>query len=121
MFRLGPVQVRVLCPDDGVIHGALEVRRKGVAIQMQSRCAAALGQLTAHLRFPDLLALQKPCCRPVILLQDRQQQVAGIGFFAAKIPGKLHRTAQQLIRLVRKALVPAKAKFFPNTHLPAPC
>ena len=64
MFRLGPVQVRVLCPDDGVIHGALEVRRKGVAIQMQSRCAAALGQLTAHLRFPDLLALQKPCCAP---------------------------------------------------------
>ena len=110
MFRLGPVQVRVLCPDDGVIHGALEVRRKSVAIQMP-----------AHLRFPDLLALQKPCCRPVILLQDRQQQMAGIGFFAAKVPGKLHRTAQQLIRLVRKALVPAKAKFFPNTHLPAPC
>ena len=54
---------------------------------MQSRCAAALGQLTAHLWFPDLLALQKPCCRPVILLQDRQQQVAGIGFFAAKVPG----------------------------------
>ena len=43
---------------------------------MQSRCAAALGQLTAHLRFPDLLALQKPCCRPVILLQDRQFAVA---------------------------------------------
>ena len=49
---------------------------------MQSRCAAALGQLTAHLRFPDLLALQKPCCRPVILLQDCQQQMAGIGFFS---------------------------------------
>ncbi len=82
MFRLGPVQVRVLRPDDGVIHGALEVRRKSVAIQMQSRCAAGLSQLTAHFRFPDLLALQKPCCRPVILLQDRQQQVAGIGFFS---------------------------------------
>ena len=55
---------------------------------------------------------QKPCCRPVILLQDRQQQMAGIGFFAAKVPGKLHRTAQQLIRLVRKALVPVS-----YTHL----
>ena len=53
--------------------------------------------------------------------RQRQQQVAGIGFFAAKVPGKLHRTAPQLIRLVRKALVPAKAKFLPNTHLPAPC
>ena len=111
----------VLRPDEGVIHGAAQVRCHGVPIQMLRRAATVLGQLTAHLRFPDLLALQKPCCRPVILLQDRQQQVAGIGFFAAKVPGKLHRTAQQLIRLVRKALVPAKAKFFPNTHLPAPC
>ena len=121
MFRLGPVQVRVLCPDDGVIHGALEVRRKSVAIQMQSRCAAALGQLTAHLWFPDLLALQKPCCRPMILLQDRQQQMAGICLFAAQVPGKLHCTAQQSVRLMRKALVTAKAHFFPDAHLPAPC
>ena len=60
------------------------------------------------------------CCA-LILLQDRQQQMAGICLFAAQVPGKLHCTAQQSVRLMRKALVTAKAHFFPDAHLPAPC
>ena len=34
---------------------------------------------------------------------------------------KLHCTAQQPVRLMRKAFVAAKAHFFPDAHLPAPC
>ena len=92
-----------------------------MAVQMQSRGAAGLSQLTAHFRLTDLFACQKPRCCALILLQDRQQQMAGICLFAAQVPGKLHCTAQQSVRLMRKALVTAKAHFFPDAHLPAPC
>ena len=99
-------------------HGDVQVdyhhTTEDVGIALGQAFARALGDMRGIQRYGSFYL-------PVILLQDRQQQVAGIGFFAAKVPGKLHRTAQQLIRLVRKAFVPAKAKFFPNTHLPAPC
>ena len=48
MLRLGPAQVGVLRPDEGVIHGAAQVRCHGVPIQMLRRAATVLGQLTAH-------------------------------------------------------------------------
>ena len=121
MLRLGTVQVSVLRPDDGIVHGTPEIRCKVMAVQMQSRGAAGLSQLTAHFRLTDLFACQKPRCCALILLQDRQQQMAGICLFAAQVPGKLHCTAQQSVRLMRKALVTAKAHFFPDAHLPAPC
>ena len=116
VFWFGAVQMGVLGPNDGVVHRAAQVRRKGIPVQMQGRAAAALGQLTAHVWFANLLVCQKTRGCPVVLLQDRQQQVAGIRFFTAQIPGQFHCTAQQMIRLPREALIAAKAHFLPDAH-----
>ena len=111
----------VLRPDEGVIHGAAQVRCHGVPIQMLRRAATVLGQLTAHSGLGDVLARQKPPRRAAVGLQHGKQQMPGVCLTAAKTTGQLYCLLQQLLRLPREPSVSAKAQFFPNAHLRAPC
>ena len=120
MLRLGPAQVGVLRPDDGVVHCPAQVRRHIAPGKPGDRTIPPGGQLTPHFQLRDVLPGQKAGRRAAVRLQHRPQQVAGVCLFAAQPSGQLHRLIQQLPRLPGEALIPSFAECVPNAHLPAP-
>ena len=56
----------------------------------------------------------------MILLQNHQQQVAGIRPAAPQPPGQLHGVRQHLPCLTRKTFKTAEAETFQKRHSPAP-
>ena len=118
MLRLGPAQVGVLRPDDGVVHRPAQVRRHIAPGKPGDRTIPPGGQLTPHFQLRDVLPGQKAGRRAAVRLQHRPQQVAGVCLFAAQPSGQLHRLIQQLPRLPGEALIPSFAECVPNAHLP---
>ena len=118
MLRLGPAQVGVLRPDDGVVHCPAQVRRHIAPGKPGDRTIPPGGQLTPHFQLRDVLPGQKAGRRAAVRLQHRPQQVAGVCLFAAQPSGQLHRLIQQLPRLPGEALIPSFAECVPNAHLP---
>ena len=117
MLRLGPAQVGVLRPDDGVVHRPTQVRRHIAPGKPGDRTIPPGGQLTPHFQLRDVLPGQKAGRRAAVRLQHRPQQVAGVCLFAAQPSGQLHRLIQQLPRLPGEALISSFAECVPNAHL----
>lgn len=78
MLRLGPAQVGVLRPDDGVVHCPAQVRRHIAPGKPGDRTIPPGGQLTPHFQLRDVLPGQKAGRRAAVRLQHRPQQVAGV-------------------------------------------
>ena len=116
MLRLRAGLVGILRPDQGIIHGAAQVRSHGPMVQVQRRAAASLGQLAAHGQLRDVFARQEAPCRAVVDLQHGKQKMSGVCFLAAHAARKLHGLVQQKPRFAREPFVSVPPECFPNAH-----
>ena len=89
MLRLGPAQVGVLRPDDGIVHRPAQVRRHIAPGKPGDRTIPPGGQLTPHFQLRDVLPGQKAGRRAAVRLQHRPQQVAGVCLFAAHVQARI--------------------------------
>ena len=116
VFGLGLLLAGVAGVDEGVVDGPPQLGGQVMAAQAPGGALAGLGQLAADLLFLDVLALQKAAGGAAVLLEDGQQQVAGIGPAAPQIARQLDGGFQHLARLAGKALAPTCTEIFQKSH-----
>ena len=116
VFRLGFQLAGVAGVDQRIIHGPPQLGGQILPAQAPGRALAGLGQLAPHLLFLDVLPRQKPAGRAPLLLEDGQQQVAGIRPVTTQIPRQLDGAFQHLARIAGKAFAPSCSEMFQKSH-----